>query len=899
MKFKRNFYNNVVREFDSFLAVQNERYPSEDVLTIDLHCHDYNSNIPDELLGRLLGVPETWLPSEDLITTLGKHGCDTFTVTNHNNARSCYELRDMGIDVLTGAEFSCYVPDYGTGIHVLTYGFTPREEKQLNKLRYDIYKFQEYTAENDIPTIWAHPLYHYKSKGMPPLEFFDKMSLLFERFEVLNGQRDTWQNMLVHKWVESLTPERIKEIAAQTGINPDRFCRTPYRKWIAGGSDSHMGIFAGLTGTRLYVPDLDEKLKIMSRSKLALEAIKRGEMAPYGDHNDSEKMTVAFLDYFCQVGLNVKDPGLMRMILHKGDTKEKLTAFALSNAFAELKRHKLTMKFLQVFHECFSGRVPGFTKRLFVSKTYRSVFQQAAAMAEVRRDNPEKSVKAFDAAIRNIYGELSNILVGRLTEKIKDIAAAKDFSEMKLEEILEGLEFPSDVRSIIEQNGKSGSDNGVKINLPEFFDGLSFPFLASFVLLGACFTSTRVLYNSRPLLESFSGNLNYLEHPKRVLWLTDTFEDGNGVSMVLKSMLHEVRERNLPIDILVCSSTLKSEENLVVVPPISEFSIPFYEEQPVRIPNIMDIHRIFKEGEYDRIVCSTEGPMGAVAIYLKQAYTVPAYFYVHTDWMMFAKKVLNFDEHNRSRLRRLLRAFYRGFDGIFVLNTDQYKWFTGSKMGFDASKVFLTAHWAEGDFTPKKVNKTDIFGCNENDPVILFAGRLSEEKGVMELPSLYQKIKLRFPDMKIAIAGKGPCEEELKKTIPDGIFLGWVDHGELPNVYSAADMLVLPSKFDTFGCVVLEALSCGLPVTAYSTKGPKDIIQHNQNGYVVKSRPEMVAAIVDYFRDPSQQKKFKKTALLRAEEYSADRILSKLMTDLKLKDEEKVENMIVARRRIG
>jgi len=61
----------------------------------------------------------------------------------------------------------------------------------------------------------------------------------------------------------------------------------------------------------------------------------------------------------------------------------------------------------------------------------------------------------------------------------------------------------------------------------------------------------------------------------------------------------------------------------------------------------------------------------------------------------------------------------------------------------------------------------------------------------------------------------------------------------------------------------------------------------------------MVAAIVDYFRDPSQQKKFKKTALLRAEEYSADRILSKLMTDLKLKDEEKVENMIVARRRIG
>jgi len=899
MKFKRNFHNYVVEELESFLAVQAERYPAEDVLTIDLHCHDYNSNIPDEILGRILGVPETWLPTDDLISTLGKHGCDTFTVTNHNNARSCYELRDNGFDVVTGAEFSCYVPDYGTGIHVLTYGFTPRQEKQLNKLRYDIYKFQEFTAEHDIPTIWAHPLYHYTSKGVPPLEFFYKMALLFERFEVLNGQRDTWQNMLVKRWVESLTPDRIREISKQTDISPDRYCRMPYRKSFAGGSDSHMGIFSGLTGTRLFVPDLEEKLKIMSRSKLALEAIKRGDMAPYGDHNDSEKMTVAFLDYFCQVGLNVKDPGLMRMLLHKGETKDKLTAFALANGFAELKRHKLTMKFLQVFHDCFSGNVPGFTKRLLVSKTYRNVFRQAASMAEVRRDNPEKAVKAFDEAIKNIYGELSNILVNRLTAKFKDIADEKKLSEMKVEEILEGLEFPSHMRSIIDQNGKNGDNTTPSIDLSKFLDGLSFPFLASFVILGSCFASTKVLYNSRPLLENFSGNLDYLKHPKRVLWLTDTFEDGNGVSMVLKSMLQEIRERNLPIDILVSSNTLKSEENLIVVPPLSEFSIPFYEEQPVRIPNIMDIHRIFKEGEYDRVVCSTEGPMGLAALYLKQAYTVPAYFYVHTDWMMFARKVLNFDEHNRSRLRRILRAFYRGFDGIFVLNTDQHKWFTGSKMGFDTSKVFLTAHWAEGNFVPVKSKKSEVFGCSENDPVLLFAGRVSEEKGVMELPSLYQKIKLRFPEMKIAIAGKGPCEEELKKAIPDGIFLGWVDHNELPKVYSAADMLVLPSKFDTFGCVVLEALSCGLPVTAYSTKGPKDIIQHNRNGYVVKSRQEMVAAIVEYFRTPTMQKSFKKAALQRSAEYSADRIIDRLLTDLRIKDGEQVETKVVAKRRIG
>jgi hypothetical protein len=53
----------------------------------------------------------------------------------------------------------------------------------------------------------------------------------------------------------------------------------------------------------------------------------------------------------------------------------------------ELKRHRLTTTFLKVFHECFAGRVPGFTKRLLVSKPYKEVFNEASKIAETRRDN--------------------------------------------------------------------------------------------------------------------------------------------------------------------------------------------------------------------------------------------------------------------------------------------------------------------------------------------------------------------------------------------------------------------------------------------------------------------------------------------------------------------------------
>lgn len=203
-------------------------------------------------------------------------------------------------------------------------------------------------------------------------------------------------------------------------------------------------------------------------------------------------------------------------------------------------------------------------------------------------------------------------------------------------------------------------------------------------------------------------------------------------------------------------------------------------------------------------------------------------------------------------------------------------------MGFDSSKVFLTSHWVDKGFEPKKVNKQKILGIKNGNPVILFAGRVSEEKGVMELPEIYKKIRKDNPNVKLAIAGKGPAGKELKAKLPDAIYLGWVDHDKLPEVYSAADMFILPSKFDTFGCVVLEALSCGLPVIAYRTKGPKDIIENGKNGFLVNNKKEIIKASQYFLADNHLQKSFKKSALQRASTYNADRIVFDLLNSVGL-----------------
>jgi len=365
----------------------------------------------------------------------------------------------------------------------------------------------------------------------------------------------------------------------------------------------------------------------------------------------------------------------------------------------------------------------------------------------------------------------------------------------------------------------------------------------------------------------------------RILWLTDTYGDHNGVSTVLKSIHREIRARNLPVDIMVCSSTIEPDDHLIVLKPVSQFTLRMYRQQPMRIPNYLAVQRAFRRGKYNRIICSTEGPMGLAALWLKNLFSVDAYFYLHTDWLSFAKEVLSLEKRGLGRLERLMRIYYKRFGNVFVLNTDQQQWLTGESMGFDPARVFLTAHWVDGIFSEIPLRMPVNLPFDSRKPVVLYAGRISREKGVLELPAIIAMARRVFPEIQVVIAGTGPAEDELKNLLPDACFLGWVGQETLPALFRAADILLLPSRFDTFSCVVLEALSCGLPVVAYNTKGPKDILEDSVNGYLVESGEEMAGKIVSFLLDTCVQAKMKKAALSRAEEYQAGRIMDRLLQD--------------------
>lgn len=102
-------------------------------------------------------------------------------------------------------------------------------------------------------------------------------------------------------------------------------------------------------------------------------------------------------------------------------------------------------------------------------------------------------------------------------------------------------------------------------------------------------------------------------------------------------------------------------------------------------------------------------------------------------------------------------------------------------------------------------------------PVSLFVGRVSYEKNIDAF------LKLDIPGTKV-VCGVGPLEAQLKERYPQARWLGVLPRDELARVYAAADVFVFPSRSETFGLVMLEAMATGTPVAAFPVDGPLEVV---------------------------------------------------------------------------
>jgi len=234
--------------------------------------------------------------------------------------------------------------------------------------------------------------------------------------------------------------------------------------------------------------------------------------------------------------------------------------------------------------------------------------------------------------------------------------------------------------------------------------------------------------------------------------------------------------------------------------------MPSYPEIRLSLVGGRSIRRRIEESRPDYIHVATEGPIGlGVRRYcLKHGLRFTTAY--HTRFPEYLSKRLPVPE---SWGYRFERWFHNAGDGILCA--------TQSLRDELSSNGFRNLrHWSRGaDIDRFHPRPERLFG--DDTPVFLYVGRVAVEKNIEAF------LRLRLPGRKVVVGG-GPQLAALRRDYPDVQFTGALDNGELAAAYASGDVFVFPSRTDTFGIVLLEAMASGLPVAAYPVTGPLDVV---------------------------------------------------------------------------
>ena len=154
----------------------------------------------------------------------------------------------------------------------------------------------------------------------------------------------------------------------------------------------------------------------------------------------------------------------------------------------------------------------------------------------------------------------------------------------------------------------------------------------------------------------------------------------------------------------------------------------------------------------------------------------------------------------------------------------------------------VNCHRFDGDIDPAVCRAS--YGIGPLDPMALFVGRMSTQKGPDLLMEAIPGVLEHRQDAKFVFVGDGDMRAQLEHRACElGIshavrFPGAMDpNGDLINLYKSTDVVVVPSRNEPFGIVVLEAWAAGKPVVVTQNGGPRDFVSHGQDGYLVYDNP--------------------------------------------------------------
>ncbi|MDQ3636970.1 MAG: glycosyltransferase, partial [Actinomycetota bacterium] len=279
----------------------------------------------------------------------------------------------------------------------------------------------------------------------------------------------------------------------------------------------------------------------------------------------------------------------------------------------------------------------------------------------------------------------------------------------------------------------------------------------------------------------------------------------------------------------------KADGSIHSIRPVTTLPVPLYDGLELGVPSFLDVVDHVAAEDYNVLHVAAPGPLGLAALVAGLTLGIPVVGAYHTEFGAYAG-ALSGDEMAAEVVEVAVREFYERCAAVAVpseatalaLRNRGYhiRRFEVLRNGVDR-KLFNLERRDES-------MRESLGGGGGAKTLLLYAGRVSREKGLERLAAGYLDLRRRRDDVHLVVAGDGPYRAELEVLLGEAAtFTGFLRGEELARTFASCDVFVFPSTTDTLGRAVAEAQASGLPAVVSGIGGPRECIRPGVSGFVI------------------------------------------------------------------
>ena len=366
----------------------------------------------------------------------------------------------------------------------------------------------------------------------------------------------------------------------------------------------------------------------------------------------------------------------------------------------------------------------------------------------------------------------------------------------------------------------------------------------------------------------------------------------SGVVTSIRMLEQEMKKRGHEVYVFAPSKSEPNEnQNLYMLKSMPLIVAKQYKNRVAAFYS-RDIAKKIKEIGLDIVHTQSEFSLGAFGKIIARKYDIPFIHTYHTMWEDYMHYIIPIkgtrNIYPKRFARNLSRSFVRKAECIITPSKKtekylRYKCKIKNKPIYIIPTGIDIKPFSKDNFTLEEKNKLkESLGINKDDKVILFLGRIAEEKSIDLIMNNMPTVFRNLPNTKFLICGVGPALEKLKEqakklNIEDNvIFTGKIPWEDVPKYYNLGDVFVNASVTETQGLTFIEAMASSLPVVAKFAPNLSEFIKHNENGFLVKRDNDFAKSVISVLTNENLRNKLVENGLKTAQKYSIEEFGDKL-----------------------